>query len=83
MIKEKSQNAFVLTHSPDMSSSKVRGQFNYHVLTLPEPAGLHMFCILSASIEFPSCPATDVLSNVTDCCNLDSRQPLSKLPESL
>lgn len=34
-------------------------------------------------IHLTTSSTTDILSDVTDCCNLYSGQPLSKLPESL
>ena len=68
--------------------SEVRGSVNSVSSPSRRPAGLHLFPVLRSSAQSPHPPrpprpATDVLSNVTDCCNLDSRQPLSKLPESL
>lgn len=83
IIKGKCQKALSLMRW-DINVSKVERVGE--LACLHSPGGLLAFtCSLSSSPpqSFPPCPATDVLSNVTDCCNLDSRQPLSKLPESL
>ena len=39
--------------------------------------------VFSHLIHLTTSSTTDILSDVTDCCNLYSGQPLSKLPESL
>lgn len=62
-----------------------RSEAGWRVMSSLSQSLLAFTCSLSSSppSSLHPCPATDVLSNVTDCCNLDSGQPLSKLPESL
>lgn len=41
------------------------------------------YSVFSHLVHLTTSSTTDILSDVTDCCNLYSGQPLSKLPESL